>query len=98
MVWHERPGVSAAHAPQRLSAVLDRFDDNVRLPVLVAGTTAQAGPRPVTAVDVGQGDSLLVVFPDGQRLLVDGGGIPAFGHQSLAQLDIGEDVVAPYLW
>jgi competence protein ComEC len=52
----------------------------------------------MTAVDVGQGDSLLVLFPDGKRLLVDGGGIPAFGHQSRSQLDIGEDVVAPYLW
>jgi competence protein ComEC len=31
-------------------------------------------------------------------MLVDGGGIPAFGHQVRSQLDIGEDVVAPYLW
>jgi competence protein ComEC len=29
---------------------------------------------------------------------VDGGGIPAFGSHSRTQLDIGEDVVAPYLW
>jgi competence protein ComEC len=31
-------------------------------------------------------------------MLVDGGGIPAFGHQTRSQLDTGEDVVAPYLW
>src|SRR5215472_13414139 len=31
-------------------------------------------------------------------MLVDGGGIPAFGRQARSQLDIGEDVVAPYLW
>lgn len=59
---------------------------------------AHRGQLEVTAIDVGQGDSLLVLFPDGKRLLMDGGGIPAFGGGARAQLDIGEDVVAPYLW
>ncbi len=59
----------------------------------------ERGALEVTTIDVGQGDSILVVFPDGRRMLMDGGGIPAFGgQQNRSQLDIGEDVVAPYLW
>ncbi|MGA2132122.1 MAG: ComEC/Rec2 family competence protein [Bryobacteraceae bacterium] len=52
----------------------------------------------MTVVDVGQGDSILLTFPDGKIMLVDGGGIPTFGHHTRAQMDIGEDVVSPYLW
>jgi competence protein ComEC len=49
----------------------------------------------MTAIDVGQGDSILLVLPDGHKLMVDAGGLPFWAH---SQLDIGEDVVSPYLW
>jgi len=46
----------------------------------------------VTFLDVGQGDSILVVFPRGRSLLVDAGGLP-----SSSSFDIGDRVVAPVL-
>ena len=58
----------------------------------------------VAAIDVGQGDSLLVVGPTGRAMLIDAGG-PA-GAAANAEnavltsstFDIGEEVVSPYLW
>jgi competence protein ComEC len=53
----------------------------------------------VTALDVGQGDSLLVVTPDGHTLLVDAGGPVGRGaNVAVTSWDVGEEVVAPYLW
>jgi competence protein ComEC len=49
----------------------------------------------VTSIDVGEGDSELVVTPQGSTLLVDSGGPIGPGG---SQLDFGEDVVSPYLW
>ena len=56
------------------------------------------GELELTAIDVGQGDSLLLSFPEGKLMLVDGGGTLSFGRRTKPRIDIGEDVVSPYLW
>ena len=50
------------------------------------------GQLHITFLDVGQGDSIFVVFPRGRSLLVDAGGLP-----SSSSFDIGDRVVAPVL-
>lgn len=56
----------------------------------------RAGELEITAIDVGQGDSLLVVTPDGKTLLIDAGGI--VGAPPDSNFNVGEDVVSPVLW
>ena len=54
----------------------------------------------VTVLDIGQGDSIFVSFPQGHTMLVDAGGeIGAFHSGGMRSgIDVGEDVVSPYLW
>jgi len=59
--------------------------------MLSAGPAAD-GRLHVTLIDVGQGDAILLRSPQGRALLVDAGGSYDGGF------DVGEAVVAPYLW
>ena len=65
------------------------------LALMPAKPQLRPGALEITAIDVGQGDSLLIVTPEGKILLVDSGGL---GATSRSDFDVGEEVVSPYLW
>lgn len=65
----------------------------------------RTGALEISTIDVGQGDSLLLITPHGKTLLIDAGGIVGAGglsgsvvEERPSNFDVGEDVVSPVLW
>jgi competence protein ComEC len=92
---------------QRAKANGVRWQRYASLAALSLGAFVAIAPRPidhpsnallVEALDVGQGDSLLLITPDGKTLLVDGGGFGGGPRQAAQTFDIGEEIVSPVLW
>ena len=69
---------------------------SILMVTLSAGCSAlvrdNEGVMRVTFLDVGQGDSALIEFPNGEVMIIDGGG--TFSET----FDMGRSVLAPYLW
>jgi competence protein ComEC len=82
-------------APLAVASLLALLLASLALAFVPPKPQMRAGLLEVTAIDVGEGDAILLAMPQGRTLLIDAGG-PTWGDSP--QLDFGEDVVAPYLW
>ncbi len=89
-MWGARRRASIAAAG--LAAILLA---SLALTFVAPAQRIRPGVLEVTSIDVGEGDSTLLVTPQGRTLLIDAGGPIGPGG---SQLDFGEDVVSPYLW
>lgn len=86
LLWRSIPGLRRFHVAQMASlAVL------VGLVGWGPVHGSRTGELVATFLDVGHGDAVVLCLPDGEHVLIDAGGLPR------SSIDVGEDVVIPYL-
>ena len=105
LAYYGSLGLWAATRVPRLPRLLGGATWIASLAVLLSGAPgARSGSQELNLafLDVRQGDCLLISWPNGRHLLVDGGGSwSGSGRRSetgVTAFDVGEQVVAPYLW
>ncbi len=93
------PLAKRTSVPERL-ALLMLFALAVLVGIYPFAPSLEKSKLEATVLDVGQGDSIFIAFPNGRTMLIDGGGLSAAEHIGGYQtgFDVGEQVVSPYLW
>ena len=81
----------ALDAPRRLAAGLAALSVLLTLEVAAVRSGAPRGQLRITFLDVAQGDASIVDLPDGQAMIVDGGGLVG------SPIDVGSRLLAPEL-
>jgi competence protein ComEC len=83
------------HSRIVLAGLAGIFAASLALAFIAPKAMVRPGVLEMTSIDVGEGDSTLLIAPLGKTLLVDAGG--PIGP-AISRFDFGEDVVSPFLW
>ena len=107
LMSYDIPAAKSAHLPVVPSFLCAVAMTLAIVAVIRPGTAKTSGRLTVHFLDVGQGDSALIVFPRGRTMLIDGGGEIRFYNSTEGDdeddltdtaFSIGEAVVSRFIW